>query len=728
MAKMIMIKPSSGDTKTSLFTDADSSQVATSVDKGTMLKVVGTSGNYYMVEYDNGEPNVTHGGTGMTGTIVAHPYVAMYDDEKKSNWIGNVNNGTTCKIVDDTHINIISIEAVTTEGTLTGFVDAKYIYRDNEPTPQMFKMTRNTTPPATSTGVVTAKSGLKARDGAGVNNKYVGAFNYNASLTIHETKNGYHKVSGTSGWGTLTEVWVSASYVNVTGSNPTAAVSKTDATPVPVANEWTDATNYQYDYWSVSDENRYTAGDEYYKRLADKYMNALGAPPKFNMDIDVQYNNDLTAGGGRVMNKTVLSNPAILSICPGTVKMFPNVIGSKRDTIFDGLKQMAYGNQSLYDKIVADEPAMFSGKLYEFQAATKEYALYLNALCRSCAIMLGIGDKFMPHTRTKLKEFDYSYWSIRKKYTLEPAIAADNDKSIFRKFWDGLVSNVKSIATAATDNTAYINFFLNGSETSVTDSITNGVTNSPLSSVVDTISSAAKTLNYFSGGGFDVGMEDVHSALNALKDGSGDVFDGIVSLGKNFMNGGQMVLPKMLERAEYAKNISCNMKFMSPYGDKYSVFLKCIVPICHLLAMALPKQQSDNMYTYPFLVKCIQPGSFNIELGIISSLTITKGGNDETSYTIDSIATEWEVQMEITPLVDELMMTNTTHPVLFCKNEALLGYLANFCGFDAYAFNLDTKAELAFSFIQGLWKDIPGRIENKINDSLFNLLNPFFTM
>ena len=728
MAELVIVNPSSGDKTTSLFTDPDSSSgVVSTVEKGTILKVTGSSGNYYMVEYDNGKPNVTQGGTANTGTVMAYPYATMYSDTRKKDIAGNINNGTGIEIVDDSNPALIKVRAATTQGHLEGYIDAKYIYRDNEETPVMFRMTRNASSSGSTptSGIVTPTNGLKCRTGPGTNYSYVGAFNYNAKLTIHESKNGWYRVTGTSGWGDLTDIWVSAQYVKVDNTSTQAAVPKTDTTPAVTATTNQDWTSYFQSY--NPNVLNYTANDEYYRQLADKYSFALGAPPRYNMDIDIQYLDDISAAG-RVVNKTILSHPAILSICPGKVQMFPNgKLGEEVDSIVDAMVNLAAGDSSLKDKISADDPARFSGKLYRFVADTAEYANYLNALCRSCAILLGIGDELIPYTSTKLKNFDYAYWTIRKKYNPTAAAANDSDKSIFRKFWDSLIDTGKNLVTTAVDNTAYINFFLNGSETNVSENISNSVADSPLASVTNTVSSAGATINYFTGAGFDLSDSEVDAALNAISNSAGSTITGIKNLAENFIKGGRMVLPKMLDGANYGKSISCNMKFVSPYGNKYSVFLKCIVPICHLLAMALPKQLSDNMYTFPFVVKCAQIGQFTVELGVISSLNITRGGGDDTSWSVDGLATEWEVQMEITPLVDDLMISSTKHPVLFCKNEGLLDYLSNFCGYDMISFNLGTKTDLAFSFIKNQVIDIPHSLEHRVSDKMMNLLGPFFT-
>ena len=799
MAKMLMIKPASGDSSASLFSDANSSSaILDNVPTGTLLKVTGTSGNFYTVEYDSGMPNVFHGGTEMTGTVVAYPSAPMYSDISKTTIIGKVNNGTTCEILNDLHPTMIEIEAVTTEGNLSGFVEVKFIHCDNadEPEVAMFNMRRsagyleslddfansvirgewgngtarkNNITEAYNSGdipytydqiqtrvneimrgssipsgsgqtgtVITQHDPLITHSSApGNKSTHVGHVYKDSKVTVHETKSGWYRITGTKGDGDYTNVWVSATYIRIDGTETEANASKSDGVEVDndSSNEPTTADGENWmDYIATTSTATYSAGDEYYRKLADKYAFALGSPPKYNKDIDIRYDENITngdnciTGTGRVFNKTLLSTPAILSICPGSVKMFPNLFGTERASAFDALKEVAKGNQKLLDKINGNDPSRFSGRLYQFKAETAEYAKYLNILCRAAAIMLGIGDELMPNTTSKLKNFDYAYWTVRKSYNPSAAAAADDDKSIWRKFYDALVKTYNQISGAVAEDTTYINFFLNGTETSITEQMNTGTENSPLQGLMEQISDIGSKINYFTQSGFDSSDEELLDAINSIFGTDGGVFDGLSSMANNFLNGGRMVLPRMVTGSQYDRSISCNMKFVSPYGHKYAVFLNCIVPICHILAMSLPRQLSDNMYTYPFLVKCNQLGNFHCDLGVITNVTINRGGSEEISWSTEMLSTEWDVTIEITPLVNELMITSSTHPWLFCQNEMLLSYLSNFCGFDMLANNLETKIEMMKRFTDNVILDLPHSIDNKITDNLHNLLYRIFEL
>ena len=119
-------------------------------------------------------------------------------------------------------------------------------------------------------------------------------------------------------------------------------------------------------------------------------------------------------------------------------------------------------------------------------------------------------------------------------------------------------------------------------------------------------------------------------------------------------------------------------------------------------------------------------GSFNLDIGVITNLSIDRGGSDDTCWSIDNLSTEWNVQVELTPLVDELMITGTNHPALFMKNEMLLDYLANYCGFDILANQMSTKLELIATFMNNYVLDIPHALEHRINDELYTKLNSAF--
>ena len=584
-------------------------------------------------------------------------------------------------------------------------------------------------------GTVKANGGLKTRTGPGTSYAYVGAFNNGAKLTIHDSSNGWYKVSGTSGWGKLNNVWVSKQYVIETSTQGYGYLSKTDV-KAQTTNDGSSSSNqssanlalnanYQRNYSTIYNDSysgdsskRYLGTDDYYKKLMSKLNYCFGTPPKYNMDIDIQYVSDV--GLGRVMGQTYYSNPTILSICPGKVKMFPQLFNKKaRDNAFNTIYEAARGagDGSVVQKILGDKNSdILNGPLYEFSQDTQDYAKRLNLLCRTCAILLGIGDDKMPYTSTPLRSFDYAYWSIRKKYSP----STGKQQNVFTDFWAG---GIQAAANAVGDEN-YIHFLVSNENTSISEGVTTDVEASFLENIVSSTNSIANQLSYFSGVGFNNQMDAKANIDNALNGIIGEA--GWTKLVDNVLSGGKLKIPKIVGDTNFSQSISCSLKFLSPYGNPKAVFLWCIVPVCHLYALALPKQLSDSMYSYPYIIKVFQKGWFNSNLAVISSINLVRGGNDDTSWSSAGLATEWTVNFEITPLYSQLTMPSTDHPLLFIKNDGLIDYLGNLCGFDLKANNLNVKAKLLTSFIKNRFTDIPNDIQRWVSDGISDSISKVF--
>lgn len=538
-----------------------------------------------------------------------------------------------------------------------------------------------------------------------------------------------------SGWcainsGSINGFCPQSALTTASASGDTAWISYSDvnASAIDPDSEWNDESfaedlaasesNLVYFNNYLYDPNDPSNGD-YWRALIEKINHCFGCPPKYNMDIDIQY-EDIGSGIGRVMGNTFYSNPTILSICPGKVKLFPGLFGVKKDKMFDRLMALAGGNDSLVTKIANDDNAKFTGKMYTFTTDTAGFAKRVNLLCRSCAILLGIGDRVMPQTTTKLKAFDYAYWSIRKVY--RPGANDDKDGSIFKNFYN---AGMDAIEGAVTDKN-YIHYIISNSSTQVSENISTDTSENQLMGALKSVNNMTATLSYFLGTGFTEQQDFGDAISSALSDVVGT--NGWTKLADNLLKGGQMVFPNQISGVNYSQSISCSVNFVSPYGDPLGVFLWCIVPVMHLMALALPKQVADNMYTFPFLCRVCQKGWFNSNLCVISDLQIQRGGGDDTSWTVDGLATDWTVSFSVVPLITSLMVTSTDNPFLFMKNDGLIDYLGNLCSFDLKANNLKEKEDLFLTFSTNKATDLLSGhgLQRWISDSLAGRLNDLF--
>ena len=117
-----------------------------------------------------------------------------------------------------------------------------------------------------------------------------------------------------------------------------------------------------------------------------------------------------------------------------------------------------------------------------------------------------------------------------------------------------------------------------------------------------------------------------------------------------------------------------------------------------------------------------------MNLAVMSSITITRGGSDNTSWSSEGLATEWTVNFDISPLYTQLTMPSTDHPFLFMKNDALIDYLGNLCGFDLKANNLDVKIKLLGNFIANRFTGIPNDIQRWQSDKVSDAVSKIFQM
>ena len=639
----------------------------------------------------------------MSTTYVISPAsgdstASVFTDSNLTTKIGTLSKGTSVNVLSNTS-KAYKIDYKTGEGTATK-------------------------------GIVKTNSRLNARKGPSTNTDIVGTFKNGTSLTIHESTREWLKVSG----GGLSNVWVNGTYVQTTDKTTYGWVSKSDIkskTTETIPTDWRQSQqgkdailresydNTNYNPMGYSAEKRYLGTEEYYKENMSKLNYCFGTPPKFNMDIDIQYVSDV--GIGRVLSQTYYANPTILSICPGKVKMFPHLFNkSERDSLFNAIYEAAgTGDASVLQKLNSDKNSdILNGSLYEFSQDTEDYAKRVNLLCRACAVLLDIGNERMPYTSTKLVNFDYAYWSIRKKYSP----STGKVQNVFTDFWKG---GFEALTSGITDQN-YVHFLISTENTSVDESVNTSTEPSFLENMLSSVNNISNQLSYLSGIGFNNQMDAKDNVNNILNGVIGE--NGWTKLVDNVLSGGKLKIPKIVSDTDYSQGISCSLTFISPYGNPKSVFLWCIVPICHLLAFALPKQLSDSMYSYPYLLKVNQKGWFNSNLAVMTSIKVSRGGSDNTSWSSEGLATEWTVNFDITPLYSQLTLPSTDHPFLFMKNDGLIDYLGNMCGFDLKANNLDVKRRLIGNFIMNKFTGIPNDIQRWSSDKVSNAVSKIFQL
>jgi hypothetical protein len=371
-------------------------------------------------------------------------------------------------------------------------------------------------------------------------------------------------------------------------------------------------------------------------------------------------------------------------------------------------------------------------RFYTLSQAFDDYFNYVNPLCRAGAFFLGIEDTKISFGKenSPLKSFNW-----QNIYT----------EGVFQEVFSGMANCVS--------------FFVS-SEVTVSDSWSNSTAEPSFASNMDSISEQAREINYLignvnasAGGTFDdvlkefglseeVNISNLEENINSIINGSflkntsvGGILKTASKQASGLIQGAKMIFPELWSDSSYGSEHSVTMKFMTPDGDKLSWFMNCWVPMCFLIALVAPRTlTSMHMYHSPFIVNANYKSQFSCPMGIITSLTFSKG--QEGAWTIDGLPTVVEVSLSIKELYTsfaitsamadskDLGITKTTLGGLvtnaFMNNNLLMDYIANSCGININEPDLERDFKMWKSF------QITNKIEDTI-DNVFGRLRSFFT-
>ena len=182
------------------------------------------------------------------------------------------------------------------------------------------------------------------------------------------------------------------------------------------------------------------------------------------------------------------------------------------------------------------------------------------------------------------------------------------------------------------------------------ESFSNSVRESDISSKVNGFSSSARSARFsFSEGNTGIGIiDEVKSSIASFVSGRLDAIhmSGLMSLaGSAFAD-----IPKHYDTSSAnfpSASYTMNLKTWS--GDKISQLINLYVPVTCMLAAALPLSTGKQSYTSPFLCRLYSRGRNKIQLGMITSLSITRGTGN-LGWTKDGQCLGIDITFEVTNL------------------------------------------------------------------------------
>lgn len=163
---------------------------------------------------------------------------------------------------------------------------------------------------------------------------------------------------------------------------------------------------------------------------------------------------------------------------------------------------------------------------------------------------------------------------------------------------------------------------------SVDDSFSNSTGPIQTGELLKSVSGTVRNANFMlSGGNILPGMGDVISAakqaVTGLLDGASF---GLSSVVMSALEGAYVDIPDKWEESSCnISTVSYSMKLISPYGNPISQLQNIYIPLACLLAGVLPLATGRSSHTSPYLCSVFSQGVQNIELGIITELSISRG-------------------------------------------------------------------------------------------------------
>lgn len=438
--------------------------------------------------------------------------------------------------------------------------------------------------------------------------------------------------------------------------------------------------------------------------LTENMNNVLGIPYQFPNHVDRKLEGSVF---GRKYAERIVTNMPLLLLTPGEVEFMTTSNKSAKtritETLVNGVFNIddGFGDSDLQNYI--NNPT----KYYTFKFDPTYYQ-YVNSILNSVATLMGIGDVKVNigGKEGKLSSFDWS--------------------------------NATNPLTASIGQPAinYICLYIDGINTK-SESFSNDTMESQLASKVNSFSDYAKELQFLLGDSVNMAnmmssdiMSQAQSTIDDIVSSTlaGDsMLNGLASQFSTVACGGKLLFPQIYQNSSFSQSYDISMKLRCPYPTPLNWYLDIMVPLGYLYALTLPRA-ADQGYGYksPFLVRGFYKSIFNIDMGIITDLSISKG--KEGAWTNDGYPTEVDVDITINDLYSVLFMSKYTTSGIsgtisnigkFVSNDQFISFLANQVGINIMKTDMERTLELYGMIAKNAITQKPNYWKNSI-ESAFN--------
>ena len=308
-------------------------------------------------------------------------------------------------------------------------------------------------------------------------------------------------------------------------------------------------------------------------------------------------------------------------------------------------------------------------------------------------------DKNKPTLGARLNDLlQFGYYTTTDKDSkteINPKIDINNPKGAEKKDTSWFQDFLTHTDSEFRDGAAFASFRVDHTG-SVSESFANATVESDLSSKLNGISSQIREARFTFAEGNLVGgvggmIQDVVGAAKDVVMGaaSGLTF-GFSDLLAGLAGSGFVDIPKHWQSSTAnLPRSSYTIQLISPYNNPISHVQNIYIPLCMLLAGALPMGTGKASYTSPFICQLYDRGRCQIQLGMIESLSITRGTSN-LPFDIEGKALALDVTFTVADLSSIMHMPISAgdlfgYDTTLDEDNILSDYLAVLAGQDIYS-------------------------------------------
>ena len=450
-----------------------------------------------------------------------------------------------------------------------------------------------------------------------------------------------------------------------------------------------------------------------------KSINGIfGMPYQFTDIVDPRidssgvYGGDEGSLGGKYAEKIVARMP-ILFLAPCKQQFLK---GKDQKTIKSMLTKLsALGEDGNNTPLFTKKDTMI--KYYSTEYCYDAYYRHVNSMCSQLSIFMGIQDvpiKFNTNRGKPIKIKNINWGDGGSN-------GVRNEE--FARFF----ASKQAVA-----------FYVDGLD-SLSESFSNSTTESQLASTVNGFSDTANEIQFLLGTenlASKMMQETARGVSDSIGQMLGNLNGGLLGDLANsgvttIAGGGKIIFPKIWQDSSFDRSYSFDIKLRSPDNDNVSLFFNIMVPFIHLLALVLPKSFYDksigvnpNGYVTPYLCRAYCKSMFNIDMGMITNMSVTRGGT--TQWSASGIPTQMDISITIEDLYSALFLTygeGSKNPLNVAKgiknlvtNTYMMDYLSNLAGVNILdQTELDRKVKLILNSLT------IGKLENDLKNDIYNI-------